>query len=94
MTGCASGRFAWTLVRRAKSTATCSTISLVQVSSDRIAVAPEPESEGPFREYLEADVIPGAVVEVRRGGIETARNVGKEPYVEVVIELKDLNPDR
>ncbi len=66
---------------------------LVQVSGDRIAVVPEPDSEGPFREYLEADVIPGAVVEVTRGGIETARNVGKEPYVEVVIELKDTNPD-
>lgn len=65
---------------------------LVQVSGDRIAVVPEPDSEGPFREYLEADVIPGAVVEVRRGGIETARNVGKEPYVEVVIELKDTSP--
>lgn len=66
---------------------------LVQVAGDRIAVVPEPDSEGPFRKYLEADVVPGAVVEVRRGGIETARNVGKEPYVEVVIELKDMHED-
>ncbi len=62
---------------------------LVQVAGDRIAVAPEPDSEGPFRDYLEADVIPGAVVRVARGGVERARNVGKEPYLEVVIELKD-----
>jgi beta-alanine degradation protein BauB len=62
---------------------------LVQVAGDRIAVVPEPDSEGPFREYLEADVIPGAVVEVTRGGVESARNIGNEPYVEVVIELKD-----
>jgi len=61
---------------------------LVQISGDRIAVVPEPDSEGPFREYLEADVIPGAVVRVKKGGIETAKNVGNEPYLEVVIELK------
>ncbi len=62
---------------------------LVQVAGDRIAVVPEPESEGPFTEYLEADVVPGAVVAVRRGGVETARNVGELPYHEIVIELKD-----
>jgi predicted metal-dependent enzyme (double-stranded beta helix superfamily) len=62
---------------------------LVQVAGDRIAVVPEPDSEGPFRDYLEADVLPGAVVEVSRGGVESARNVGEEPYLEVVIELKD-----
>ncbi len=62
---------------------------LVQVAGDRIAVVPEPDSEGPFRQYLEADVVPGAVVEVARGGVERARNVGNTPYVEVVVELKD-----
>lgn len=62
---------------------------LVQVAGDRIAVIPEPDTEGPFRQYLEADVIPGAVVEVTRGGVESARNVGNLPYLEVVIELKD-----
>jgi hypothetical protein len=62
---------------------------LVQVAGDRIAVVPEPDSEGPFREYLEAEVVPGAVVPVRRGGVETARNVGTKEYIEVVIELKD-----
>jgi beta-alanine degradation protein BauB len=62
---------------------------LVQVAGDRIAVVPELDSEGPFRNYLEADVVPGAVVAVRRGGVETARNVGDHEYLEVVIELKD-----
>ena len=62
---------------------------LIQVSGDRIAVVPEPDSEGPFREMLEADVVPGAVVHVRRGGIERARNVGSQPYLEVIVELKD-----
>jgi hypothetical protein len=62
---------------------------LIQVAGDRIAVVPDAESEGPFRDYLEADVIPGAVVEVARGGVEVARNVGAKPYVEVIVELKD-----
>ncbi|HEY2427525.1 MAG TPA: SRPBCC family protein [Acidimicrobiales bacterium] len=61
---------------------------LIQVSGDRIAVIPEPDSEGPFRDYLAADVIPGAVVSVARGGVETAHNVGAQPYVEVIVELK------
>ena len=62
---------------------------LIQVAGDRIAVVPEADSEGPFREYLAADVVPGAVVEVARGGIEAARNVGAQSYVEVIVELKD-----
>ncbi|HZU80002.1 MAG TPA: hypothetical protein VE991_08795 [Acidimicrobiales bacterium] len=62
---------------------------LVQVAGDRIAVIPEPDSEGPYRDYLEADVVPGAVVPVARGGVESAKNVGSEPYLEVVVELKD-----
>ncbi len=62
---------------------------LIQVAGDRIAVEPETDSLGPFRDYLEADVIPGAVVHVARGGIETAHNVGSERYLEVVVELKD-----
>jgi hypothetical protein len=62
---------------------------LIQVAGDRIAVVPEPDSEGPYRDYMEADVVPGAVVEVTRGGVELARNVGRQPYLEVIIELKD-----
>lgn len=62
---------------------------LVQVAGDRIAVVPQPDSAGPFREYLESAVVPGAVVAVTRGGIEAARNVGEKDYLEVVIELKD-----
>jgi predicted metal-dependent enzyme (double-stranded beta helix superfamily) len=62
---------------------------LVQVSGDRIAVIPEPDTQGPYAEVLEADVVPGAVIHVRRGGVERARNVGTQPYLEVIIELKD-----
>jgi hypothetical protein len=62
---------------------------LIQAVGDRIAVVPEPDSASPFKEYLEADVVPGAVTFVPRGGIETARNVGQEPYREIIVELKD-----
>ncbi len=65
---------------------------LIQVAGDRIAVVPEADSEGPYRHYLEADVVPGAVVHVPRGGVESARNTGQQPYLEVVVELKDGAP--
>lgn len=61
---------------------------LIQIRGDRIAVEPEPDAEGPHREYMEAGVIPGMVVHVPKGGIETAVNVGAEPYYEVIVELK------
>ena len=61
---------------------------LIQVTGDRIAVIPEPDSEGPYRDYLEVDVVPGAIVHVARGGVETARNVGRRHYLEVIVELK------
>ena len=62
---------------------------LVQISGDRVAVVPEDDTEGPYRDYLEAGVIPGMVVQVKKGGVETARNVGTETYHEVIVELKD-----
>src|SRR2546425_3051510 len=62
---------------------------LMQVSGDRIAVVPEPDTESRFRDYMEADVVPGEVAFVRRGGVEVARNVGREPYREIIVELKD-----
>jgi hypothetical protein len=62
---------------------------LVQVDGDRIAGVPEPDTGGALREYVEGDVVPGLTVFIRRGGIETARNVGARPYHEILIELKD-----
>jgi hypothetical protein len=61
---------------------------LIQIAGDRVAVVPEPDSQGPYRDYMEADVVPGAVVTVPRGGVELARNVGQQRYLEVIIELK------
>ena len=62
---------------------------LVQIDGDRIAGVPEPDSKGAYNEYIEADVIPGNAVYIERGGVEIARNVGKRPYYEILVELKD-----
>jgi quercetin dioxygenase-like cupin family protein len=62
---------------------------LVVIDGDRIAGVPEPDSGGPYNEYLEADVKPGDYFFIERGGIETARNIGKKRYLEIAIELKD-----
>jgi hypothetical protein len=62
---------------------------LIQIAGDRIAVLPEPDTAGPYKDRLEADVIPGAVIFVAKGGVETARNVGTQPYLEVIVELKE-----
>ena len=62
---------------------------LVQIEGDRMAVVPEPDSGGAFRQYLEAEVFPGNTVFIERGGIEKAKNVGRRAYREILIELKD-----
>jgi hypothetical protein len=61
---------------------------LVQVEGDRIAAIPEPDTAGPYKDYMEADVVPGRVRYIARGGIETAANIGQRRYREILIELK------
>ncbi len=62
---------------------------LVQIHGDRIAVESEPDSPTPWGPYLEAAIAPGDFTFQRRGGIETAVNVGVEDFHELIIELKD-----
>lgn len=62
---------------------------LIQISGDRMAVVPEPDTRGEFKEYLEAEVVPGQTFFVAKGGIERARNVGEKRYHEIIVELKD-----
>ena len=61
---------------------------LVQIEGDRIAAMPEADSGGAYTEYIEADVVPGKARYIRRGGIETAINIGQRRYREILIELK------
>ncbi len=62
---------------------------LVQIHGDRMAVVPEPGSGGPYPEYMEADVVPGQHFYIEKGGLEKARNIGSQPYFEIIVELKD-----
>jgi hypothetical protein len=61
---------------------------IVQIEGDRIAAMPEPDTAGAYRDYIEADVAPGKTRFVARGGVETAINVGRRRYHEILIELK------
>jgi hypothetical protein len=54
-----------------------------------MAVVPEPDSQSEYKDYMEADVFPGNYFFVEKGGIEAARNVGKEDFHEIVVELKE-----
>ena len=62
---------------------------LVVIEGDKIAGVPEPDSKGFYNEYIEAEVEPGQYFYIEKGGIETARNIGKKRYREIAIELKD-----
>lgn len=62
---------------------------LVFLEGDRVAVEVDPASDGPYRESLDFDVPIGRCMYVERGGVETAVNSGKQPYREILIELKD-----
>ena len=62
---------------------------LVVIEGDSIAGVPEPDSKGLYNEYIEAEVQPGQYFYIEKGGIETARNIGKQRYREIAIELKD-----
>ena len=62
---------------------------LIQIAGDKIALAPEPDTASRYKDYMEADVLPGEVAFVRRGGIEVAKNIGAQQYREIIIELKE-----
>jgi quercetin dioxygenase-like cupin family protein len=62
---------------------------LVVLEGDRIAGVPQQDSAGLYNQYVEVDVNPGDYFWIEKGGIETARNIGKKRYREIAIELKD-----
>jgi beta-alanine degradation protein BauB len=64
---------------------------MVQIAGDRMAADFEPDSQdgwGAAGGRVEGDISPGNVLYAAKGGIETAINVGREPFHEIVIELK------
>lgn len=62
---------------------------LIQLEGDKVAVEPHPETKSEYKDFLEAEVIPGATLYMKRGGVEWAVNTGKQPWRELCIELKD-----
>jgi hypothetical protein len=63
---------------------------LIQLEGDKIAGIFEPDTKGPYPAgTVEGDVSPGATMYIERGGIETAKNTGRQPYREILVELKD-----
>jgi hypothetical protein len=63
---------------------------MIQISGDKMAAEFEPDSGGEWAglNYVEGDISPGNVLFAKAGGVETAVNVGKEPFYEIVVELK------
>jgi beta-alanine degradation protein BauB len=64
---------------------------MIQISGDKMAARFEPDSGGEWAglDYVEGDISPGNVIFAKKGGIETAVNIGDEPFHEIVVELKD-----
>ena len=61
---------------------------LIQVAGDRIAGVFEPDSAN-HQGIVEAEVCPGSAMFLERGNIARARNVGRQAFHEIVVELKD-----
>ena len=59
----------------------------MQVAGDRIGLLPEPDTQSRFKEPMDVPVRRGEVAFVRKGGVEVARNVGAEEYLEIIVEL-------
>ncbi len=59
---------------------------LIRISGDRIAVLPEADTP----ECLQQPIFfPGISSFLEKGGIESARNVGKQNFHEILFELRD-----
>jgi predicted metal-dependent enzyme (double-stranded beta helix superfamily) len=63
---------------------------LIQLEGDKIAGIFEDDTHGEYPPgIVEGDVSPGNVWFTTKGGIETAKNTGTQPYREILVELKD-----
>ena len=64
---------------------------MIQIAGDKMAAKFEADSGGEWGglDYLEGDISPGNVLYAKAGGVETAINVGKEEFYEIVVEFKD-----
>ena len=70
-------------------TSTLSTTSWCRFPATAWRSSRIPTTKSIYKDYTEGDVVPGRVFFTEKGGVETAYNVGKEPFYEIVIELKE-----
>lgn len=63
---------------------------MIQIAGDKMAGQFEADSGGEWvgEDYVEGEISPGNVLFAKAGGIETAVNIGQEPFHEIVVELK------
>ncbi len=64
--------------------------TLVDVEGERIEIDFLPGNEGEFDGHHELGIRRGNAIFVKRGGVETARNVGDGPVRFILIEYKDI----
>ena len=64
---------------------------MIQIAGDKMGARFEPDSGGEWvgNDWVEGEIAPGNVIFAKRGGIETAVNVGQQEFYEIVVELKD-----
>ena len=61
----------------------------IVVDGDAIAAVPHVTSTGESAEYIAVEGCRrGDVVPMKAGGVELARNIGKKPFYEILVELK------
>lgn len=62
---------------------------LCDVSGDLIEAESLPGNAGEFEGRIELNVRRGNAILVKKGGVEQARNIGKQPFRAILIEYKD-----
>jgi beta-alanine degradation protein BauB len=62
---------------------------IVDVTGDKIAAKAVPGYPSEYGDYVEAPVEQGRTVFLKQGSVETAVNVGEQPYRNVLVEFKD-----
>jgi len=61
---------------------------IVDVAGDKIAAKSVPGYPSEYGDYIEAGVEQGNTIFLKQGSVETAVNVGEEPYRNVLVEFK------
>jgi quercetin dioxygenase-like cupin family protein len=63
---------------------------IIAIDGDAIAAAPHVLSTGDSAEYIAVEGIKrGDIFPMKKGGVELARNIGKKPFYEILVELKN-----